>query len=103
MSPDPDTVSRLTTDCPSVARMAGGAHGEIATYLPGRRVQGVRILEDRVEVHVVARWRASLPGVAEEVRRSLRPVVGVVPVEVYIDDIEPPETSAEDIGAAQGR
>jgi hypothetical protein len=61
--------------CPSVLGLAGA----------GRRA--VRIMDGVVEVHVVARWVAFLPDVADEVRAALQPMVGSHPITVYIDDL----------------
>ena len=47
---------------PSVARLHGGQYGEIATYLPGRRITGVRVGERAVEVAVVLRLDRLLAG-----------------------------------------
>jgi hypothetical protein len=87
-----DSIAAATTACPSVARMSAGDLGEVATYLPGRRVEGVRISDDGVEVHVVARWDVSLPAAADEIREALKRVVGDLPVSVFIDDVETPES-----------
>ena len=55
MQVDPDAVSAAALSCSQVARLSGGLAGEVATYLPGRRVAGIRIGDDEVEVHIVAR------------------------------------------------
>ena len=90
MAIDTEAVASAATACPLVAGLSGGALGEVATYLPGRRVTGVRVGEDGVEVHVMARWDVSLPEVGDQVRRAVAPVVEGQPVTVYIDDIETP-------------
>jgi hypothetical protein len=89
-----DSIAAATAACPSVARMSAGDVGEVATYLPGRRVEGVRMTDDGVEVHVVARWDVSLPAAADEIRDALKAVVGGAPVSVFIDDVETPEAGA---------
>ena len=88
--PDLDAVSAAVVACPHVAGMAGGPFGEVATYLPGRRLPGVRLVGDELEIHVVARWGPSLPGVADAVRLAVAPLAAGSPVTVYIDDIEVP-------------
>jgi hypothetical protein len=88
-----DSIAAATTACRSVARMSAGDLGEVATYLPGRRVEGVRMTDDGVEVHVVARWDVSLPAAADEIRDALKPVVGDLPVSVFIDDVDTPEAA----------
>jgi hypothetical protein len=73
---------------PGVARLSGGKAGQVATYLPGRRVSGVRVTGDSVEVHLVARWVASLPQLAQDVRAALDPLVAGRAVTVFVEDIE---------------
>jgi uncharacterized alkaline shock family protein YloU len=71
--------------------MSGGRFGEVATYLPGRRLVGVRLEGEEVALHVVARWGTPLPEVADAVRRAVAPFAGGRPVSVYIEDIEVPD------------
>ena len=93
-SVDPDEVVAAVTACPDVASMAGGLVSEVACYLPGRRVEGVRISDDGLQVHIVASWGRPLPEVAEEVRQAVQAVAPAVPVLVSIDDIELPPAPA---------
>ncbi len=88
---DPDAVSTAALSCPQVARLSGGFAGEVATYLPGRRVSGVRLTDDEVEIHIVSRWGLNLPEVADAVREAVRPVAGGLRVSVYVEDIEVPD------------
>ena len=91
-----DALAAAVAACPSVARLSGGAVGEVATYLPGRRVTGVRMApEGRVEVHVVAYLVATVATVEREVRAAVTALVGPRPVDVGIDDLEltPPPTA----------
>ena len=101
--PDLDAVMAAVVACPSVAGMAGGPFGEVATYLPGRRLPGVRLAADELEIHVVARWGPSLPDVADAVRQAVVPLAGGWPVTVYIDDIEVPDAGVEAPVAVPGR
>ncbi len=86
-SPDPDQIADQVRRVDGVADLSGGVTGEIATYLPGRRVPGVRISPDRVEVHLVVESRRPVHEVADAVRRALRPLVGSQPVDVVVADI----------------
>ena len=90
MQVDPDAVSAAALSCSQVARLSGGLAGEVATYLPGRRVAGIRIGDDEVEVHIVARWGANLPEVADAVRQAVKPFTGGLRTSVYVEDIEVP-------------
>lgn len=86
--PDVDAVVEAVGRCPSVARLTPGPGVELVTYLPGRRVVGVRMGDDGLEVHVVARYGPTMAEVAEEIRGALRPVVEGAPVSVVIHDID---------------
>ncbi|CAN5155536.1 hypothetical protein BH20ACT24_BH20ACT24_00040 [soil metagenome] len=90
MAIDPDAVVTAALSCPSVAAMASGRRDEVATYLPGRRVPGLRISSQEVEVHVVARWGVFLPAVGPEIQNAVAPLAGDVPVTVFVDDIQTP-------------
>lgn len=87
---DAEAVAERALQSSSVSGLYPGGAVEVATYLPGRRITGVRVREDEVEVHVVARWSMRLPEVAEEVRALVTPLAGGLPVSVYIADIDSP-------------
>ncbi len=88
---DAERVAQAVERVPTVARLSAGSTGaEVATYLPGRRVRGVRVAGGTVEVHVVARWPAVLPEVGDAVRSAATPLVGGRAVEVVIDDLDVP-------------
>ncbi len=84
---------------PDVAALSGGVLGEVATYLPGDRVPGVRVGDDGVHVHVVVTPRgvSRIPAVAGAVHGTVRHVLAEgggsdapapeVPVHVHVDDV----------------
>ncbi len=82
-----DLVVAAVTSVPGVARMHPGVFGEVATYLPGRRVVGVQLREGITNVHVVLRWGAPLPETVDAIRSALLPVGGT-PVHVTVEDID---------------
>jgi hypothetical protein len=43
-----DPIVAAVLDCPQVAGLHGGRDGQVVTYLPGRRVTGIRITVDEV-------------------------------------------------------
>ncbi len=88
--PDPDVIAAAVLACPQVARLSGGLAGEVATYLPGRRVTGVRITPSRIEVSVVAAYGPTAADIAAQVRDAVRAVAGHGPVDVVIADLELP-------------
>lgn len=92
---DAQAVAERVTGCRSVARISTGQFGEVATYLPGRRVPGVRLGDGRVEVHVVACWGAPVPALAAEVRAAVAAIAPGVPIDVYVDDVDIPNGTGE--------
>ena len=102
--PDADRVAALALRCAGVATLWPGTFGEIATYLPGRRVPGVRIGPGSVELHLVVRYRVDEGGVslvelAEAVRRTVIAGTAAQVVDVYIDDVVDADASE---GSGQG-
>lgn len=87
---DADAVAERAAGCRSVARLSPGAFGEVATYLPGRRIPGVRVADGQIEVHVVACWGVRVPDLAAEVRAAVGPIAGGLPVAVHVDDVDIP-------------
>ena len=85
---DPDAVATVALACPDVVGLSSGRFGEVATYLPGRRVNGVRVAAGELQVHIVARWGPPLPEVAEYVRHAVAPLSGGRPVAVVVDDVD---------------
>ena len=94
---DPDAVATAVLACPHVASLSAGAVAEIATYLPGRRVQGIRSTEDALDIHVVARWGVPLPEVGAEVQRAVGALAGGRSITVSIEDVELPESGPADV------
>lgn len=68
---------------PEVARLDGA----FASYLPGRRVDGVRV-GARVEVAVVLRTGRPIGEVVPELRARVTRVAGDAPVDVVVADLE---------------
>jgi hypothetical protein len=64
-------------------RLAGALIG----LAPGRRVTGVVLRDDDLEVHVVGRYGVSVAEIAAEVRRAVEPYAGDRTVHVIIEDL----------------
>ncbi|NHD17450.1 MULTISPECIES: hypothetical protein [Actinopolyspora] len=100
-----ERIAEAVLGHPCVVRLDGGEHGTVATYLPGRRVTGVRVDPDGVgtaEVCVVLRLLRPVPELVDEIRAGLREVVGDSPVDVTVADVltpdepeEPPRTAGD--------
>ncbi len=91
---DLEQVAAAALGCPLIADLTGGRFGEVATYGPGQRILGVRMVDGAIELHVVAKWGAPLPEVAEVVRAAVAPYAEGLPVSVFVDDIELPEEAS---------
>jgi uncharacterized alkaline shock family protein YloU len=76
---------------------------EIATYLPGRRVLGVRVAPGRAEVHIVTVYGANMVDVADRVRAAVQAATpsgtGSPPpqVDVYVDDVHDPDVPQQQV------
>ncbi|MBO9553227.1 MAG: hypothetical protein J7523_01395 [Cellulomonas sp.] len=80
---------------PGVVRLHGGPFGGLGTYLPGRRVTGVRIDDGGTEVHVVVSATEPVVVTAGRVQRAVS-AVAPMPVRVHVDDIDLPDISTEE-------
>lgn len=83
-----DRIAIAVLSSPTVAGLDSGRFGEISTYLPGRRVAGVRIHPDEVTIGVIGRYPATIA----EIDIAVRAAVGAVdrPVHVTVLDIAVP-------------
>lgn len=99
---DAEAVAERAAGCRSVARLSPGPVGEVATYLPGRRVEGVRLAGGQIEVHVVARWGVRVPDLAAEVRAGVGSIAAGFPIDVHVDDVDVPDDGGVEINLADG-
>jgi hypothetical protein len=93
VEPEVDLIARAVLSVPGVQTLDAGVLGEIATYLPGRRVTGVRRRGSGCEVHVVLDWGAPIVGTSALVRDAIRPFVSG-PIDVTVEDLLPPTGSS---------
>ena len=84
-----DAIARAVKACADVAELSGGRFGEVASYLPGRRVPGVSVQPDVVELHVKARWGASAGDLYAQVSSVLAPLIDRR-LDVVVADIDDP-------------
>ena len=82
-----DQVAAAVAAAPGVSRLSGGHLGGVGTYLPGRRVTGVVLREEDMEVHVIGRCGMPVGKIAAEVRQAAEPFAGGRPVHVIIEDM----------------
>lgn len=99
-----DAIASAVAACPAVAELhGGGGLHRVATYLPGRRISGVRVGEDRVAVSVVGIQGIPVSLLADQIRSAVAPLAPGRPVDIHVADLQtldqqapalPPGTSA---------
>ena len=91
VGPDPhslaEDVEAVVLALPGVVRLDGGRFGGVGTYLPGRRVTGVRIDEGGTEVHIVVSGVEPIQTTAGRVQRAVS-AIAPMPVNVHVEDID---------------
>ena len=101
---DVDTVAAAVRGCPGVSGLDGGQFSEVASYLPGRKVEGIVVRDGRVTVQICSRWAVPAPGLAALITAMLAPLTGNRPVDVVIADIDdPPGAPALSVRPGAGR
>lgn len=82
-------LSERVVSSEHVVRLSSGPSGAVAAYLPGGRVPGIRIRDERLEVHVVMAWTSTVSDVEQAVESAVAATVGAdVVVDVVVDDID---------------
>jgi hypothetical protein len=100
---DVDMIATAVRLCAGVSALDGGAHGEIATYLPGRKVTGVVVGDGRVTVQVRVRWGTPAPDLAALITTVAAPFTGHRRIDVVIADIDDPPGAPDGAGAGPPR
>jgi len=83
-----DQVAAAVLAVRGVTGLHGGMFGETATYLPGRRVPGVRLTEDVTDIHLSLAYGAPVFATAQQVRTAVAALVPG-PVNVTVEDVIP--------------
>lgn len=83
-----DRVAAVVRAVPGVADLHPGMFGEVGTYLPGRRIPGVRITDAGADVHVTVYFDTAVRDVAAQVRSAVNAVIGGA-VNVTVEDVIP--------------
>lgn len=99
-----EVVAAAVLAVPGVAALHGGAFGQVASYLPGRSVTGVRVRADVTDVHVVLFWGSPVLATADRIRAAVQPLVSEISarVDITVDDVVDPtaDTAGPDPGPA---
>jgi hypothetical protein len=82
-----DLIAQAARACPAVAGLHAGSFGQHATYLPGRRVSGVRLSPEESVVGVVGCYPASVAEIGSQVRAAVGALVPGVPVMIHVEDL----------------
>jgi hypothetical protein len=90
-----ERVAAAVSAHPAVARLHGGLFGDVATYLPGRRLIGVRISESGapVELGVVLHLNRPIPDVVRSLRRQVSLLCGGAAVDIVVADVVEPDVA----------
>ena len=88
-----EAVAAAALAVPGVNALHAGVLGEVATYLPGRRISGVRLRDDSCEVHIVLDWGSPVVATADAVRGAVETLVNG-PVDVTVEDVAGPPEAA---------
>jgi hypothetical protein len=76
--------------CPGVVGLSGGRFGEVATYLPGRRIRGVRVAGDQVELHLMVVPDVPVWQTADRVLAEVAALAAPRRVHVVVADVADP-------------
>lgn len=91
---DVDAVAAAVLACPAVSGLYGGPGDVVASYLPGRRVTGVEVVDAQPHVYVRSRWAVPAAELLRQVSAALLPVLGPRHFEVVVADIDDPDAPA---------
>jgi hypothetical protein len=87
---DVDVVAAAVRACPGVDELYVGQPGGIATYLPSRRIDGVRVDRHAIEVQVRARWGEPATDLAAQIRGALAVIAAGRSIDVTVADVTEP-------------
>lgn len=97
-----DRIAAAVLAVPGVAGLHAGMFGEIGTYLPGRRVAGIRLDDNRSEVHVSVLFGAPVLSTAALIRRTVTALT-TGPVDVTVEDVLPTPIPSIQAPQVEGR
>jgi hypothetical protein len=86
-----DGIAAAVSRCRSVVRLDPGGWRPVATYLPGRRVTGVRVDDESILVSIVLALGISVPAMEAEVRAAVAPYAGGRRVDLHVADVQAPD------------
>jgi hypothetical protein len=84
---DLDAVTAAVLGCGGVDDLYSGPWAGVVSYLPGRRVEGVRVASDHVLISVRGRWGVPVTELARQVRAALASLVAARRVDIVVADL----------------
>lgn len=85
-----ERVADIALAIPGVAGLSSGPFGDLKTYLPGRRLDGIRQRQGHTEIGIVLEWGASATSTARLLRARVEGAVGGV-VDITVADVTLPD------------
>jgi len=87
-----ERIAAVVTAHPAVLRLHGGVFGDVVTYLPGRRLTGVRVGQgdEPVELGVVLVLDRPIPEVVRALRNEVSRMCGGAAVDITVGDVALP-------------
>jgi len=98
-----DALAAAVRSCPAVDDLDGGPLGTVATYLPGRRVPGIRIGADRATIQVRGKWDVPIREPAGQVLAAVAPLTGGRTIDIFVADVAEPAPPAPTQRGLTGR
>jgi len=86
---DIDLLAQTVIAVRGVHDLHAGVMGEVTTYMPGRRVNGVRLRQSGCDIHIVIDYGVAIAATTDLVRNAVRPFI-TGPVDVIVEDIAAP-------------
>jgi len=83
-----DSIANAVLAIPGVHDLHAGGAGQVATYLPGRRVDGIRAIDGGYDVHIVLSWGHQVSATADAVRAVVQQF-NAGRVDVTVEDVAP--------------
>jgi hypothetical protein len=87
-----ERIAAVVTAHPAVLRLHGGVFGDVVTYLPGRRLTGVRVGmgDEPVELGVVLVLDRPIPEVVRALRHEVSRMCSGAAVDITVADVALP-------------
>jgi hypothetical protein len=97
---DVAALAAAVRTCPGVSDLIGGAPSGAATYLPGQRVDGLRVDPDAVLIQVCGHWAVPAPELARQIRTAAGPFVAGRRIDIVLADVAAPDATASATSAS---